>query len=88
MFNIDMALRNEATAKAQRGRQVGENTGEAGFHFIALVPIGDHVWKLDGLERQPQRLGGRSRRLLSFMQLTLITQAKSGNRIGWILQRP
>jgi ubiquitin carboxyl-terminal hydrolase L5 len=57
MFNIDMALRNEATAKAQRGRQAGENSGEAGFHFIALVPIGEHVWKLDGLERQPQRLG-------------------------------
>ncbi|KAH0543991.1 hypothetical protein FGG08_001758 [Glutinoglossum americanum] len=57
MFNIDMALRNDATAKAQRGGYVGENNGEAGFHFIALVPIGDHVWKLDGLERQPQRLG-------------------------------
>ncbi|KAI9787743.1 MAG: hypothetical protein M1839_000275 [Geoglossum umbratile] len=58
MFNVDMALRNDAAAtKGKRSGQVGENTGEAGFHFIALVPIGDHVWKLDGLERQPQRLG-------------------------------
>ncbi|KAH0562573.1 hypothetical protein GP486_002740 [Trichoglossum hirsutum] len=57
MLNIDLALRNEATAKGQRGRQAGDNSGEAGFHFIALVPIGEHVWKLDGLERQPQRLG-------------------------------
>jgi ubiquitin carboxyl-terminal hydrolase L5 len=58
MFNVDMALRNDAVAaKGYRGGQAGENSGEAGFHFIALVPIGDHVWKLDGLERQPQRLG-------------------------------
>ncbi|KAI9773443.1 MAG: hypothetical protein M1840_007659 [Geoglossum simile] len=58
MFNVDMALRNDAAAaKGKRGSQAGENSGEAGFHFIALVPIGDHVWKLDGLERQPQRLG-------------------------------
>lgn len=29
----------------------------AGFHFIAFMPIGDHVWKLDGLDSQPTDLG-------------------------------
>ena len=34
-----------------------EEDEEAGFHFIAYMPIRDHVWKLDGLDRYPQDLG-------------------------------
>jgi len=33
---------------------------EEGFHFIAYMPINDHVWKLDGLDRFPQDLGSYS----------------------------
>lgn len=29
---------------------------EAAFHFSAYVPIDGELWKLDGLDRQPQRL--------------------------------
>ncbi len=30
---------------------------DAAFHFIAFVPIDGEVWKLDGLDRQPERIG-------------------------------
>lgn len=30
---------------------------DAGFHYVAYVPIGDHVWKLDGMDKNPQDLG-------------------------------
>ena len=30
---------------------------DAAFHFIAFVPIDGEVWGLDGLNRQPVRLG-------------------------------
>nr|POE93272.1 putative ubiquitin carboxyl-terminal hydrolase ubh-4 [Quercus suber] len=30
---------------------------EDGFHFIAYMPINEHVWKLDGLDKFPQDLG-------------------------------
>lgn len=30
---------------------------EEGFHFCAYMPIGDRVWKLDGMDRFPQDMG-------------------------------
>jgi ubiquitin carboxyl-terminal hydrolase L5 len=30
---------------------------EEGFHFCAYMPIGDHVWKLDGMDQFPQDMG-------------------------------
>lgn len=33
-----------------------EKDDDAAFHFSAYVPIDGYVWKLDGLDRQPQRL--------------------------------
>jgi ubiquitin carboxyl-terminal hydrolase L5 len=30
---------------------------EEGFHFCAYMPIGDHVWKLDGMDQFPQDVG-------------------------------
>ncbi|KAL1303334.1 hypothetical protein AAFC00_006734 [Neodothiora populina] len=32
-------------------------TASEAFHFIAYMPIGDEVWKLDGMEGFPQSLG-------------------------------
>ena len=60
MLNGDLQLKNEAMAKKQRLKRLSDNDqddSEAGFHFIAFVPVGGRVWKLDGLERQPQCLG-------------------------------
>jgi hypothetical protein len=34
-----------------------EEDEEHGFHFVAYVPAYGKIWKLDGLERQPQTIG-------------------------------
>jgi ubiquitin carboxyl-terminal hydrolase L5 len=30
---------------------------DQGFHYVAYVPVGEHVWKLDGMDRYPQDVG-------------------------------
>jgi ubiquitin carboxyl-terminal hydrolase L5 len=62
MLNADLALSNDASTKKSRKKadslkNVEEEQDQAGFHFIAFVPIQGCVWKLDGLERQPMNLG-------------------------------
>lgn len=62
ILNGDLQLKNDAEAK-KRGREgtsSAEDESIAGFHFVAFVPIDGKVWKLDGLERQPQNLGWSS----------------------------
>ena len=59
MLNSDLLLQNEATAKKSRKKTVSGDESEAGFHFIAFMPIENQIWKLDGLERQPMCLGKR-----------------------------
>ena len=39
----------------RKGRGSGEN--DETFHFIAYVPVNGVLWELDGLRRQPVRLG-------------------------------
>ncbi|KAL8656222.1 MAG: hypothetical protein Q9226_002735 [Calogaya cf. arnoldii] len=56
MLNADLQLKNDAsTRKKSKAKESDEDN--AGFHFIAFIPVQDKVWKLDGLERQPQNLG-------------------------------
>ena len=58
MLNTDLLLKNEVTLKANgKNRKANEDDNEAGFHFIAFMPINEKLWKLDGLERQPMCLG-------------------------------
>lgn len=62
MLNADLSLYNDmvatkAKAAAKSYSKKDVDTSEAGFHFIAFVPIGGNLWKLDGLERQPMNLG-------------------------------
>ena len=58
MLNADLHMKNEVSTRKQVKESQSENDdNEAGFHFIAYVPVKGNVWKLDGLERQPQRLG-------------------------------
>lgn len=54
-----MQLKIEATDKKTKVPKRGQsdNEAEAGFHFIAFVPVKGVLWKFDGLERQPQNLG-------------------------------
>ena len=62
MLNGDLQLVNDASAKKEstRAREEADDS-DAGYHFIAFVPIDGKVWKLDGLERQPHNLGTASR---------------------------
>lgn len=70
MLNADLFLSNDSSAKKTSTKTKATTTTKAkskakkiaeeeanGFHFIAFVPIGKHLWKLDGLERQPVDLG-------------------------------
>ncbi|KAL8663284.1 MAG: hypothetical protein Q9202_004033 [Teloschistes flavicans] len=56
ILNADLQLKNDALPR-RKAKAKGTNDDDAGFHFIAFVPIQGKVWKLDGLERQPQNLG-------------------------------
>ncbi|KAI9822358.1 MAG: hypothetical protein M1827_000077 [Pycnora praestabilis] len=53
MLEEDLAIRDEFETK-----KCGDDSSEATFHFVAFVPYQDMVWKLDGLERDAQCLGG------------------------------
>ncbi|RMZ89056.1 hypothetical protein DV736_g3693, partial [Chaetothyriales sp. CBS 134916] len=46
--------------KARRKKKEREEDGgieENGFHFIAYVPVAGAVWKMDGMEKLPRKLG-------------------------------
>ena len=62
ILNGDLQLKNDAKAKkrGEKSTNSAEDESVAGFHFIAFVPINGRVWKLDGLERQPQNSGESS----------------------------
>lgn len=51
-------MKSEATSRKRKRVAKGTiDESDAGYHFIAYVPVGDSLWKLDGLERQPEKLG-------------------------------
>lgn len=58
MLNADHNMKNTSRSR-KRSKSVGivESESDAGFHFIAYVPVDEDVWKFDGLDRQPQKLG-------------------------------
>ncbi|KAL9026997.1 MAG: hypothetical protein Q9196_004422 [Gyalolechia fulgens] len=56
MLNADLQLKNDACSR-KKSKTKSSDEDDAGFHFIAFVPTRGRVWKLDGLERQPQSLG-------------------------------
>lgn len=57
MLDADLQLKNDATPKKRRKQRAQFEEDEAAFHFIAFVPVESKLWKLDGLQRQPQDLG-------------------------------
>lgn len=68
MLNQDLKLQQDFK-KAKRRKSGGtkrkkkkdEGEDEMAYHFIAYVPIGGRIWKLDGMEQQAEQLeqGGR-----------------------------
>ena len=59
MLNIDILMKNNTVAKnkSKKDQSCQEDDSETAFHFIAYMPIAENIWKFDGLQRQPQRLG-------------------------------
>jgi len=53
MMDSDIGL----LGASKRKKTTGEEEEDESFHFIAYVPIGNSLWELDGLKRQPVRLG-------------------------------
>ena len=68
-MNVDLRLKQDvaaaekkkkaAIAKRPRKKVKEEefDDGENGFHFVAYVPAGGIVWRMDGMERLPWKLG-------------------------------
>ena len=60
MLAADYQLSNDAAAAKKRQKKKGkkkQDEGDPAFHFIAFVPVDGTLWKLDGLEHQPNKLG-------------------------------
>ncbi|KHO01071.1 ubiquitin carboxyl-terminal hydrolase [Metarhizium album ARSEF 1941] len=66
-LNADLCLENDvsdskkksSSRKAGKRKRKSKKTAleEYGYHFIAYVPHGTYVWELDGLRRNPLKLG-------------------------------
>jgi len=63
-------LRKARTTKSVAEDEEDQDSEESGFHFVAYMPIGDDVWKLDGLDSFPTAVGTihPDRDWLSFIQ--------------------
>ncbi|KAI9670113.1 MAG: hypothetical protein M1829_004841 [Trizodia sp. TS-e1964] len=58
MLNSDLLLKvNSSKFRGKSSKLSATDEDEAVYHFVAFVPIGNEVWKLDGLNRQPENLG-------------------------------
>lgn len=70
VLNTDLSLQNDyekwvkanknpkkKVAKKKASKKKKKEEDEAGYHFVAYVPINGSVWRLDGLQRQPVNLG-------------------------------
>ena len=57
MLNADLQLKSDAAPRKKRKRKALSDQDEAALHFIAFVPVKGKLWKLDGLQAQPQNLG-------------------------------
>jgi ubiquitin carboxyl-terminal hydrolase L5 len=67
LLNADLALEQDAkkstnrkaAARTAKRRKTKPST-DAGYHFVAYVPVGDEVYQLDGLEKAPACIGSVS----------------------------
>jgi hypothetical protein len=85
MLVADLALKNEV-AKSKKGSKAAEEEDEAAFHFIAFVPAQGIVWKFDGFDDEPRKLGKLIRHV-SHQRLTQDKEA-SGKATGLRLLGP
>jgi hypothetical protein len=69
-LNSDLCLDNDVSDSKKTGtskkatsrnrKRKNAALEEYGYHFIAYVPSGGHVWELDGLRTNPLNLGERN----------------------------
>lgn len=71
MMCVDLGLENRYDDRRKKARAPPPNKkkktkvvteddygdDDSAYHFIAYVPIDGDVWNLDGLDRQPEKLG-------------------------------
>lgn len=84
MLNADIQLKNDASTR-KKSKAKDSDEDNAGFHFIAFIPVQNKVWKLDGLERQPQDLGESKRMtsaIKSLVSLRAIPRTNRQRRLG------
>lgn len=55
MIDSDVNLADYA-ARRGRAESIDEEEDDEAYHFIAYVHVGDALWELDGLKRQPVKL--------------------------------
>jgi hypothetical protein len=73
----------KATQKNKKKKKK-KDEDEAGYHFVAYVPINGFVWRLDGLQRQPVNLGKTNPPLTV---LFLFPERRAWRRLGLTGQR-
>lgn len=58
ILNIDAVLEEEFEEgqKKPRKKAKSHHDDDAAFHFVAYLPIGDEIWRLDGLDAFPQKV--------------------------------
>ena len=66
------------TSKTKKKKKK-KDEDEAGYHFVAYVPVNGSVWRLDGLQKQPVNLG---KILLSQKLICLPLQGEHGK--DWV----
>lgn len=98
VLNADLALKNDyekwvkanktpkkkVTRKKASQKKKKKDEDEAGYHFVAYVPINGSVWRLDGLQRQPVNLGKTNPPLAV---LYLLPTRRAWRRLGLTGQR-
>jgi ubiquitin carboxyl-terminal hydrolase L5 len=61
MMNSDALEEDEYKSrnkkKKRRGKSKKPAVDDSAFHFVAYMPISQEIWRLDGLDSYPQRLG-------------------------------
>jgi ubiquitin carboxyl-terminal hydrolase L5 len=61
MLNLD-AFHEEEYEEGQKKKKTKRQSkkssnDDSAFHFVAYVPIQDQIWRLDGLDSNPQKFG-------------------------------
>lgn len=51
------SAKKSATSKAGARKPKPKNIDDYVYHYIAYVPVGDELWELDGMEKNPRFCG-------------------------------